>query len=46
LPAARYRLLMGGPKAKGDQQVSLVEMCAPARSLASPLLRTLTCCCS
>jgi hypothetical protein len=40
----RDRPLLGSPKAMGDRQVSLVEMCPLARSLASPLLRTLTCC--
>jgi hypothetical protein len=41
---ARDRPLLAGPKAMGDRQVSLVKMCPLARSFASPLLRTLTCC--
>ena len=44
LSMGRDRPLLGSPKAMGDQQVSLVEMCRPARSLASPLFKTLTCC--
>jgi hypothetical protein len=44
LSMGRDRPLLGSPKAMGDRQVSLVEMCRPARSLASPLFKTLTCC--